>query len=172
MGSSSTTESAISWESSELLLPRTRSGRRGDRVPNKLWCHLYLDENMLRPGFNLNKKIIGHGGNCTKSIYDATGAKIRLRGIGSKHLEGGREAPVHLMLAVTTELSEQDNFIKAVEKSIGLLRDVETRFNTFCKQKKQPTPTGPCFWVGELSLEARAYLNPILGILIHQVAHH
>eukprot|EP00418_Pyrodinium_bahamense_P033721 CAMPEP_0179156204 /NCGR_PEP_ID=MMETSP0796-20121207/76141_1 /TAXON_ID=73915 /ORGANISM="Pyrodinium bahamense, Strain pbaha01" /LENGTH=515 /DNA_ID=CAMNT_0020857771 /DNA_START=10 /DNA_END=1557 /DNA_ORIENTATION=+ len=133
--------------------------RRGGRATSKLWCHLYLSEDMLRPGFELNKKIIGHSGSCTKGIFDATGAKVRLRGRGSKHLEGGREAPVHLMLAVTTEKGELESFREAFRMAIELLRDVERRFLSFCRQRQLPAPQEPCFWVGEITAEGRACLG-------------
>jgi hypothetical protein len=150
----------------ELAQPPARSARLGkaSRMPNKLWCHLYLEESMLRPGFDFNKKIIGHGGCCTRAIFDATGAKIRLRGHGSKHLEGGREAPVHLMLAVTTEETEPDNFRKAVEMAEELLRGVEVKFQTFCQNRsKEPTaPKTHYFWIGELSTRGKACLGSLL----------
>lgn len=139
-----------------------RSSRAG-HSNSRLRCNLYLNEDMQRPGFDLNKKILGHGGQGTKRIYDATGAKIRLRGHGSGHIEGGREAPVHLMLAVTTEQGEVDGFRMAFEMASELLRDVERRFTIFCKQKQQRAPTGACFWVGEISSEGQSCLGSILS---------
>jgi len=132
---------------------------------NRVWCHLYLHPDMLRPGFDLNKKIIGRGGCCTRGIYDATGAKIRLRGRGSGHLEGGQEAPAPLMLAITGEKGKAANFCKAIQMAAELLRDVSKRFQSFCDQRNKqqrgkqqqgasqpPTrPSGPFFWVGEIS---------------------
>jgi len=132
------------------------------RKGEKLWCHLYLDTEMLKPGFDLNKKIIGHGGNCTKAIYEATGCKIRLRGRGSGHFEGAREAPVHLMLAVTTDAGLHQNFRKAFEMSADLLRSVEKRFRSFCQKGQEEEPSDPCFWVGELSVESQASLGSAL----------
>ena len=142
-----------------------RSGRRErNRAPSKLWCHLYLDEGTLaQDAFNLNKKIIGHGGNFTKDIFVDTGAKIRLRGRGSKHLENGREAPVPLMLAVAAELSERENFARAVEKAAAHLHSVERCYGKFCTNKNLPAPAGPFFWVGEFGEEARGCLIPIFG---------
>ncbi|CAE7560609.1 unnamed protein product [Symbiodinium natans] len=126
----------------------------------KIWCHFFIDPVMLRNGFDVNKKLIGHGGANTKRIYEETGAKIRLRGRGSGHVEGDRgEAPVHLMLAVTSETRNQDNFLVALELSAQLLQKVTIRYPDFCKAYGIPPPTEPLFWVGELSQEALSSLS-------------
>lgn len=129
-----------------------------------MWCHLYIHEGMRRPGFELNKIIIGHGGRNTGSIYEATRAKIRLRGHGSGHLEGGREAPVPFMLAVIGTDAEPAQFQKAVERVAELLQGVEKRFKAFCKQHPQfRLEDGDVhFWIGGLSDCARQCLQPIL----------
>ncbi|CAK0804698.1 unnamed protein product [Prorocentrum cordatum] len=135
---------------------------------SKLWCHFYLDEGMLVKGFDLAKKIIGHAGAGTRSIFDATGAKIRFRGKGSCHLEGRyeREAPVHLMLAVTADLEEVDGFREAVRLAAGHLRSVEDRFCHFCGRSGRPSPRpGACFWVGEISARGAACSEGVLGDL-------
>jgi len=140
--------------------------QRCSQFQGRLWCHLYLNPEMLRPGFDLNKKIIGHGGCCTRRIHDATGAKIRLRGRGSGHLEGEHEAPAPLMLAITGEKGKAVNFCRAIQMSADLLHDISKRFRSFCDQRGrkqrgeqqrcsgQP-PVGPSdtlFWVGEISV--------------------
>jgi len=133
--------------------------RRAGSNSTRLWCNFYINEDMQRRGFELNKKIIGHGGQGTKRIFDATGAKIRLRGHGSGHLEGTREAPVHLMLSVTAELGEYDNFRKAYDMASELLQSVESRFNAFCQKNQEFPVQGPCFWVGEISPESQACVD-------------
>jgi len=135
------------------------------KATGKLWCHFYLDPVMLMKGFDLNKKIIGHGGSCTKGIFDATACKIRLRGRGSMHMEGpgNREAPVHLMLAVTTEPGRHESFRKAFDMSVELLKGVENRFRVFCRKSDHKAPSSPCFWVGELSSESRRSLGSALA---------
>jgi len=140
-------------------------GQRCLQFRGRLWCHLYLNPEMLRPGFDLNKKIIGHGGCCTRGIHDATGTKIRLRGRGSGHLEGEHEAPAPLMLAITGEKGKTANFCRAIQMAAELLRDISKRFRSFCDQRgrqqrgkqqrsggQPPTgPSDPLFWVGEIS---------------------
>jgi len=152
-------------EADALPAPRAASAR-GDGPPagrarSKLWCHLYLDRTMLRKGFDLNKKIIGRGGENTKGIFDTTRAKIRLRGKGSGHIEisTGKEASAPLMLAITGEKGREDNFCEAVRMSASLLSDVERRWATFIASRQGDgrgghVALGSTFWVGELSPDA------------------
>merc|ERR1719356_823145 len=96
------------------------------------------------PGFDLNKKIIGRGGQCTKGIFTATGAKIRLRGQGSgfKESQGSRgelrEASVPLMLAITSGQGDHENFQRAVRMATELLQGISDRFAEFCKKRGEP----------------------------------
>lgn len=117
----------------------------------------------VQSGFELNKKIIGHGGSYTRGIFDATGAKIRLRGRGSKHIEGSREAPVPLMLAVTTDQGKEQSFRKAFVMATELLQKVERQFNSFCaKAQSESSDTEARFWVGELCAEGWTILGRAL----------
>lgn len=43
------------------------------KTVSKIWCHFFLDPTMLRHGFDVNKKVIGHGGANTKRIFEKTG---------------------------------------------------------------------------------------------------
>lgn len=138
----------------------------------RLWCHLYLNPVMLQPGFDLSKKIIGRGGCNTRSIFETTGAKIRLRGSGSGHLEWvgqryRREAPVPLMLAITGEAGLPDKFCEALQMALDLLHKVGRRFEDFwCQQMGAHLPVtlsaGPLFWVGSLSEGSSRCVAPML----------
>merc|ERR1719148_354902 len=139
---------------------------RGIRGKDKLWCHLYINAELLAPGFDVNKKIIGRGGGCTKGIFTATGANVRLRGQGSGFLERSRtgkpqEANIPLTLAVSMSKNDRHNFQKAVGMAVELLRGIEERFRVFRRARRSETvvfsasPTcsapggSPAFWVGE-----------------------
>lgn len=131
---------------------------------SKVWSHFYLEPTMLRSGFDVNKKIIGHGGANTKRIFEKTGAKIRLRGRGSGHNEGERgEAPVPLMLAVTSDTRNQENFLQACELSSQLLQTVTAKYPEFCRHHGHSTVIpAPLFWIGDASQDALAsfeYVN-------------
>mmetsp|Transcript_91380 Transcript_91380/g.263769 ORF Transcript_91380/g.263769 Transcript_91380/m.263769 type:complete len:493 (-) Transcript_91380:104-1582(-) len=139
------------------------AGRRKASRVGRLWCHLHVSDKMLRPGFDLNKKIIGKGGEHTRGIYDATGAKIRLRGRGSGHLEHstGYEAPAPLMLAITGVSGDEKGFRQALRMCVDLLREVERRWIAFCREGAgrrggEVVERGSTFWIGELSPDGAA----------------
>jgi len=105
----------------------------------RCWAHMYLHP--AEPDFELVKKVLGKGGANTIKINDATGAKLRVRGRGSGHIEvDGREAPVHLMLAITTVKDDRDGFMKAVMMAIELLLFVSLQYQLFCWQQGLPAP--------------------------------
>ncbi|CAK8991200.1 unnamed protein product [Durusdinium trenchii] len=115
---------------------------------------------MLCRGFDVNKKIIGHRGANTKRIFEKTGAKIRLRGRGSGHSEGGRgEAPVPLMLAVTSEKRSVGSFMHALAMSAQLLQMVTSKFPDFWRLRGHDTIPQPLYWIGELSQDALGFLE-------------
>eukprot|EP00435_Cladocopium_sp_Y103_P015952 s215_g3.t3 len=147
---------------SELSAARGMSKQKKKKKYYKFWCHFYLEPSMLCPGFDVNKKIIGHGGANTRLIFQQTGAKVRLRGRGSRHLEGEREAPVHLMLAVTS--SNQQNFLHAVDMSSQLLHRVTSTFPDFCARRGHGPVPQPLFWIGETSPDAPVSLEGSQGI--------
>lgn len=133
------------------------------RGMSKLWCHLFIDPQMQRLGFDFNKKVIGPKGNNTKQIFEMTAAKIRLRGRGSGHEEMGRrglaEARVHLMLAVATDLGNEESFVTAVQMSAQLLSTVSEQYLEFCRLSQVSAPLTPLFWIGEISQEGRACIG-------------
>lgn len=136
--------------------------RRPSDGKEQLWCHLHLNPEMAVSGFDLNKKIIGRGGRCTKGIFEATGAKVRLRGVGSGFREartrsgGLREARVPLMLAITSDRGDRENFRRAVEMAVDHLRSIGCRFASFNRrgcghERPPPVEASRAFWVGGIS---------------------
>ena len=83
----------------------------------RLRCHVFL--NKRHSEFDLVPMLIGRSGCHMREIYQATNARLRVRGRGSGHLEvdGAKEAPVPLMVAVTSEGVDQARFRTAVERS-------------------------------------------------------
>lgn len=100
-------------------------------------------------GFDLVPMLIGRSGCNMRKVYTCTGAKVRIRGRGSGHLEvdGKREAPTPLMVAVTSDKSDHHGFKAAVQMILVELRTVEQRFRTFC-QRNTIQHEGPCFSIG------------------------
>lgn len=136
------------------------TSRRGPRR-QRLWAHIYL--HMQVEGFDLVPRLIGRNGCNMRKIAEATGAKIRIRGRGSGHLEieGKTEAPTPLMVAVTTDHADPSMFKKAIEMTIRELKAVEGRFNAFC-QKQGHVHVGPCYSLGVLQPNASEALASLL----------
>jgi len=136
-----------------------RRGRRssGDR----LWCHVFVDARMLKPGFDLVKKLIGKSGCNTRGIFETTRTKVRVRGKGSGHMEdrSGHEAPVPLMVALAAEKGCEEGFCKAFVMTKELLQDVSKRFEAFLRRQGADVPTRPLFSLSETSKESLACLS-------------
>ena len=120
-----------------------KNGKGWPKQAARIWAHIELFK--LHPVFDLVPILIGLGGENTSNIFKQTGAKIRIRGRGSGHLEvlnskGEKmsEAPVPLMIAVTSEKSATREFRKAVEMCVQLLGQVAASFKIFCAEHKLP----------------------------------
>ena len=98
------------------------------REPHRLVTHIFLDNPYLDSA--LTAMLIGQGGTNLRAIHEATFAKIRIRGIGSGHLEGveKKEANVPLMVVITTPRSSQEMFRAAVERTLALLIRLDVGF--------------------------------------------
>mmetsp|Transcript_84737 Transcript_84737/g.197041 ORF Transcript_84737/g.197041 Transcript_84737/m.197041 type:complete len:310 (-) Transcript_84737:80-1009(-) len=147
--SSASTAPAPAEESAK---PRRQGRDRGDpKQKARLWCHIFLHKG--HPDFDLVPMLIGRGGRNMREIFLKTHAKIRVRGRGSGHFEvdNKKEAPVPLMVAVTSNKTESDDFKKAVEMTLSRLKEVSRHFAQFCRTRGLPEPREPLFSIGELS---------------------
>jgi hypothetical protein len=112
--------------------------------------------------YKLVKVIIGTNGENTKRIHQATHAKLRIRGKGSGHQETDMgEAPVHLQIAVTSELNNPIGFARAIEEIISLLNvNVQANFIRYCDQwnLSHDLSNHPLWTYGEMSLDAEELL--------------
>mmetsp|Transcript_102060 Transcript_102060/g.263865 ORF Transcript_102060/g.263865 Transcript_102060/m.263865 type:complete len:279 (+) Transcript_102060:60-896(+) len=142
-------------------LQGTTTRRNGARQ-RRLWAHLHL--HMHAPGFDLVSGLIGRGGCHMRRIADATGAKVRVRGRGSGHLEVGgvSEAPAPLMVAVTTDFADVAGFQTAVALTLRELRATQQRFLSHC-YRHGCVHAGPCYSVGATSSSAEAALADLLA---------
>ena len=136
----------------------------------RLWCHIFLNQRHVE--FDLVPRLIGHGGHNTKNIYLLTGAKIRVRGRGSRHKEvdGIKEAPVPLMVAVTSDSTDADKFCKAVRLMTDKLEEANDVFARFARKKNlHPSIAMEHIWkYGEMSKEAESVLanGGLLGLVV------
>mmetsp|Transcript_101572 Transcript_101572/g.291548 ORF Transcript_101572/g.291548 Transcript_101572/m.291548 type:complete len:359 (+) Transcript_101572:76-1152(+) len=134
--------------------------RRGSRN-RRLWIHFHL--HMPAPGFDLVAGLIGRAGHRVRAIADATGAKVRIRGRGSGHLEvdGVAEAPAPLMVAVTVDQENAAGFRTAAAMVLGELQTSEQRYRLFC-QKHSIRINGVCYSVGAIADDAAELLGDVL----------
>lgn len=74
--------------------------------PQKWQCQFIIGIEE-EPTFRVVRRLLGPGGKNVKTIADETGAKLRLRGVGSKFLEGPQKLestdPLMLCISVSTE---------------------------------------------------------------------
>jgi len=162
------TPAALPLEAQAATLSAARSIAKKSHTRNhadRLWCHLYIDKVMLADGFDLVKKIIGREGCNTRTIYNETSTKVRVRGQGSGHreLRSKQEAPVHLMMALAADHGCREDFKRAFVMAVELLQDVSRRFEGFSRRKHQQVQAGPRFWVGESTDESLLCLSDVLG---------
>ena len=135
------------------------------RPPERLWTHIFLHKR--HPDFDLVPRLIGKGGGNMQDIYKKIrGTKLRIRGRGSGYLEvdGKTEAPVPLMLAVTSDKTDPCGFRKVLEMVELLLLKVADEYKQFCCRNKlaQPSAKEPLFSFGETSKDSEALLQDFL----------
>ena len=103
------------------------------RAPSRRWCCFKIKMHVDRT-FHPVRMIIGKGGNNTKQIALQTGAKVRIRGRGSGHIEPatGEEAPTPLMLVVSADFGNTEGYFNALDMSLELLHTVESAYKEHC----------------------------------------
>lgn len=140
------------------------SQKKARKSASRLWCHLYLDEHMLHKDFGLVPKLIGKGGENIRPISDETGAKIRIRGRGSCHIEteSGQEANAHLMVAITTEHERSEDFERAFRSVVRVAQEVAGRFETFCHSSHYSCVPRRRIWIGDACEGSKEALDKIL----------
>jgi len=88
--------------------------------------------------FNVVKRLVGPMGSHMKQIVASTGAKVWIRGRGSRHPEGDdrKESTDPLMIIVTATGSV--NFLRATALVSELLESVYADYAAFCHQRGLP----------------------------------
>ena len=136
------------------------------RRDHRLWAHIILHKR--HANFDLVPILIGRRGRNMRDIYETTWAKLRVRGRGSGHLElvGNKmaEAPVPLMVAVTTHHTDDRSFRTALELLFTRLEDTSAHYRQFCYERGLPQPTDhePLFSFGEISNGAETIIQDLL----------
>eukprot|EP00932_Pfiesteria_piscicida_P001627 SRR837773.11580.p1 GENE.SRR837773.11580~~SRR837773.11580.p1 ORF type:complete len:398 (-),score=65.96 SRR837773.11580:258-1451(-) len=109
--------------------------RRGSAAAGaiKPQCQFYIGIEECKD-FKVTRKILGPYGRNMKSIAEASGAKLRLRGRGSGFLEGedGRESTDELMLCISAP--DWDCYQEAVSQVTALLKDIYEQYRTWTQK--------------------------------------
>lgn len=102
-----------------------KRGRGRTKGGNRFWCCFHLHEAYLQ--YKVVPCIIGKGGYNTRAIFQKTGAKVRVRGRGSGHLESGTntEAPTGPMLTVSSPM--ESSFNEAIQQTAELLLSTQKK---------------------------------------------
>jgi len=97
-------------------------------------------------GFDPIPALIGSSGYNIKRIVEASGAKVRVRDVGSRHLErcGDKKAQTQLMVAVSAPAENPTGFRVAVQMILQVLKSVSGRYRKFCA--KQGVSVGAPYW--------------------------
>jgi len=91
------------------------------------------------PKFRVVRQLLGPAGKHVKRIAEATGARLRLRGAGSKFLEGAEqvESTDPLMMCLS---APDDGYAEAVRQVREQLEVVYEEYRQFCSRNKLPRP--------------------------------
>ena len=102
------------------------------KAQSRRWCTFKITA--AHPLFHPVPMLIGKGGVNTRRIALQTGAKIRVRGRGSGHLEAatGEEAPAPLMMVVSSARKNTEGYFTALNLSADLLWEMQQAYNTHC----------------------------------------
>jgi len=98
--------------------------------PRKWQCQFVIGIEE-EPTFRVVRRLLGPGGKNVKAIAEETGAKLRLRGVGSKFLEGPdkRESMDPLMLCISA--STETGYNTAVDTVQEILQHIYTEYQEF-----------------------------------------
>lgn len=119
--------------------PQRESRGQHQRAGGKRQCQ--FDIGIVEDSkFGVVRRLLGSRGANVKAINEATGAKLRLRGRGSKFLEGPeqRESEDPLMLCVS--IPDPATYDDAVRLISELLEDIYSEYRSFCSGARIPVP--------------------------------
>merc|ERR1712137_1307680 len=115
-------------------------------------------------GFDPVPAFIGASGYNTKRIVEASGARITVRGAGSRNGHGGKEeTQTPLRVLVSSLADDPVAFRVAVTMTLQVLKTVSVRYKKHCAKQGYFHET-PCWSFSALEAEAK---NELKG-LVHE----
>jgi len=117
------------WQQRNCHGEKKGSGKGAD----KFQCQIFLDIEE-ESKFKVVRRVLGVGGENMKRIAQESGAKLRLRGRGSKFLEGPeqKESDDELMLCISSE--DSVGFELAKSKASALIEDIHRHYISYCRK--------------------------------------
>merc|ERR1719265_378992 len=90
--------------------------------------------------FRVVRRILGSQGQNMRTIFNETGAKLRLRGRGSKFLEGPeeKESLDDLMLCISSQ--DEEGYETCLQMVQKLLKRIYREYEIFCTKAGQTVP--------------------------------
>jgi len=116
-----------------------KGGKGGKAVSAKFQCQIVIgieEDNKFR----VVRRLLGSGGENMKNINQQTNAKLRLRGQGSKFLEGDeqKESTDDLMLCISVE--DKYGFETAKTMVSELIEGIHHSYSAFCHKSGKACP--------------------------------
>jgi hypothetical protein len=112
-----------------------KSGRQCDKPQCQILAGIEED-----PKFSVVRRILGTRGENMKKIANESGAKLRLRGRGSKFLEGPEqlESTDDLMLCISA--LDKEGYEKAKSAASDLIQGIHQHYQDYCKNRRITCP--------------------------------
>lgn len=92
------------------------------------------------PKFRVCRQLLGKAGAHMKRIAEATGARLRLRGRGSKFLEGPEHVESSDPLMLCVSVPDSNDYARAVSLVQEHLEQVYAEYRRFCARNNMPSP--------------------------------
>lgn len=133
-------ESSGSWWEPASEAYSTAHLHRVSSGGKKLQCQFIIGIEE-EPEFRVGRKLLGPSGQHMKRIAERTGARLRLRGRGSRFLEGPNqeESPDPLMLCISAQ--GQKAYEMTLDMVKRLLENVYSEYQDFCMKAGTEVPT-------------------------------
>mmetsp|Transcript_25209 Transcript_25209/g.66069 ORF Transcript_25209/g.66069 Transcript_25209/m.66069 type:complete len:412 (-) Transcript_25209:227-1462(-) len=93
------------------------------------------------PKFKVTRKVLGSAGANMKDIASRSGAKLRLRGQGSKFLEGPNQEESKDPLMLCISATGQKSYQIVTDLVTELMERVYSEYREFCAKHRWPVPT-------------------------------
>merc|ERR1712136_281259 len=114
-------------------------GQLSETVTGKYQCQFIVGIEEERK-FKVMRKLLGPSGANMRAIVDRTGAKLRLRGKGSRFLEGPDQVESSDPLMLCISVTDRRSYDVAVSMAWALMERVHQEYRGFCFRSGREVP--------------------------------